>query len=78
MLTAHLVGTIVTTWFMSRGEQMLWRVVARLFTVPHRVTIPITTPTWRPITIHLSHPGSREVGLGTSVRGPPRRCALAL
>lgn len=76
MLTAHLLATLVTTWFLSRGEQMLWRAVARMFTVVDRMTIAVTTPTWRPIILHLSHPASREVGLGTSPRGPPPRCAL--
>ncbi|WP_168583648.1 hypothetical protein [Gephyromycinifex aptenodytis] len=77
MLATHLVATLITTWFMASGEQRLWRAVARFFTITERVRLAICTPSWQPNTVIRTHPVTREVGLGMSLRGPPSRYALA-
>lgn len=71
MVAAHLLATLVTTWVMAAGEEYLHRTATRLVTFLLPPAPPAPAPAVGSL-VHVIPLASREVGLGISLRGPPR------
>jgi hypothetical protein len=72
MMAVHAVATILTALLLARGEQALWRLVARL--LPTLLRIPrVLSCGPRQTPVLLSVPAVRPslVSCGSGLRGPP-------
>lgn len=81
MLIAHLTATLITGWWLARGESALWallrsarRRLGAMFRPPHPPVTPQAPP--RPARVPLSPaPAGLLLRHSVSRRGPPLRAA---